>query len=244
MTLATPIRLTALTFDLDDTLWANRPVMERAEEEHYAWLDGEIGHAASFPLEEYTRRRMALGLEYPLRRGDFTWLRHEAMRIMLSDFGHDDDKAAHWSQAAIERFLLLRHELTPFPEANSILEELAGHFRLGAITNGNVDLARLALDHHFEFSIAAGEWLAPKPDARPFLAAMARLGSTPSTTLHVGDSWKEDALPAVRLGMQTAWIDVNGIGAPHPLPAGVHVLSHVRELPALLTRLTGHTFSS
>lgn len=230
-------RLTALTFDLDDTLWANRAVMERAEAEHYAWLDGEIGHAADFPLEEYTRRRMALGLEHPLRRGDFTWLRREAMHAMLRDAGHDDEQASYWSAAAIERFLALRHELTPFAEAGELLDALARDYRLGAITNGNVDLTRLALDHHFAFSIAAGEWLAPKPDARPFLAAMARLGSRPSTTLHVGDSWKEDALPAARLGMQAAWIDVKGLGAPAPLPAGVHVISHVRELPALIARL-------
>ncbi|NHH86028.1 HAD family hydrolase [Cobetia sp. MB87] len=237
MTPANAPRLTALTFDLDDTLWANRAVMERAEAEHYAWLDGEIGHANDFPLEEYTRRRMALGLEHPLRRGDFTWLRREAMHAMLRDAGHDDEQAGHWSRAAIERFLALRHELTPFPEASELLDSLARNYRLGAITNGNVDLARLALDHHFEFSIAAGEWLAPKPDARPFLAAMARLGSRPSTTLHVGDSWKEDALPAARLGMQAAWIDVKGQGAPGPVPAGVHVISHVRELPALIARL-------
>lgn len=234
---ATTPSLTALTFDLDDTLWANRPIMERAETEHYAWLDGEIGHATDFPLEEYTRRRMALGLEHPLRRGDFTWLRREAMRIMLRDAGHGEKEAHHWSHAAVERFLALRHELQPFPEASELLDSLARRYRLGAITNGNVDLTRLALDHHFEFSIAAGEWLAPKPDARPFLAAMARLGSRPSTTLHVGDSWKEDALPAVRLGMQAAWIDVKGRGAPEPVPAGVHVISHVRELPELLRHL-------
>ena len=66
---------------------------------------------------------------------------------------------------------------------------------------------------------------------------MARLGSRPSTTLHVGDSWKEDALPAARLGMQAAWIDVKGQGAPGPVPSGVHVISHVRELPALIARL-------
>lgn len=236
---ANATRLTALTFDLDDTLWANRSVMERAEEEHYAWLDGEIGHARDFPLEEYTRRRMALGLEHPLRRGDFTWLRREALRIMLCDAGHDEVQAGQWSHAAIARFLELRHELAPFPETDELLSALAGRYRLGAITNGNVDLTRIALDHHFEFSIAAGEWLAPKPDARPFLAAMARLGSRPSTTLHVGDSWKEDALPAARLGMQAAWIDVKGQGAPGPVPAGVHVISHVRELPALLARLEG-----
>ena len=86
--------------------------------------------------------------------------------------------------------------------------------------------------------IAAGELLAPKPDARPFLAALARLRSTPARALHVGDSWQEDVLPAWRLGMQVAWIDKHD-ECRAELPPGVHRLGHIRELAALLERLNG-----
>ncbi|WP_349304992.1 HAD family hydrolase [Halomonas sp. PGE1] len=73
----------------------------------------------------------------------------------------------------------------------------------------------------------------PKPDPRPFLAALARLGTPPSRALHVGDSWAEDALPARRLGMQAAWIGPDD----RDLPAGIHRLDHVRELPELIAWL-------
>lgn len=242
-----------LTFDLDDTLWDNRPVMEHAEQAHHAWLDDTLAawldetaidqalrqlgrYGEGVTLAHYLQRRQSIARRYPLRRGDFTWLRERALIELLEEFGLPRSAAHLWAAAAIERFLTLRHELTPYPEVEPMLDSLRTRYGLAAITNGNADLRRLALAHHFPVMIAAGELLAPKPDARAFLAALARLGSTPSRALHVGDSWQEDVLPAWRLGMRVAWIDRRG-EHPATLPEGVYRLTHVRELPALLERL-------
>lgn len=242
-----------LTFDLDDTLWDNRPVMERAEQEHHAWLDDALAawldetvvdqalrklgrYGEGYTLEHYLQRRLDVARRAPLRRGDFTWLRERALIELLEEFGLPRSAAHLWAAAAIERFLTLRHELTPYPEVEPMLDSLCSRYGLAAITNGNADLRRLALAHHFPVIIAAGEMLTPKPDARPFLAALARLGSIPSRALHVGDSWNEDVLPAWRLGMRVAWIDKRG-ERPETLPEGVYRLEHVRELPDLLERL-------
>lgn len=245
--------LDALTFDLDDTLWDNRPVMERAEQGHYDWLDDALAneldasiiaqletglgrYGERFPLDVYVERRLAVARRHPLRRGDFTWLRERALAELLEEFGLPRSAAFLWAAAAMERFLTLRHELQPYPGVEEMLDALRGRYGLAAITNGNADLKRLELARHFPVMIAAGELLAPKPDARPFLAALARLGSTPARAMHVGDSWREDVLPALRLGMRVAWVDKHG-ARPAALPAGVHRLGHIRELPALLERL-------
>ncbi|MBZ9566699.1 HAD family hydrolase [Modicisalibacter tunisiensis] len=231
--------ITALTFDLDDTFWDNAPVMARTETGHYDWLHERVGHAEHFPLEEYQRRRLAFAARHPVRRGDFTWVRRETLREMLVEFGLEAADAAHWAEAAIERMLALRHEIEVFEEVPAMLDALGQRYRLGAITNGNVDLTRLAIGRHFPVIINAGESLAPKPDARPFLAALARLGPVPpSQGLHVGDSWREDVLPARRLGMRVAWIDKDD-ERPASLPEGVYRLGHIRELPALLDGLEG-----
>ncbi|MDR5903723.1 HAD family hydrolase [Franzmannia qiaohouensis] len=238
----------ALTFDLDDTLWDNRPVMEHAEHGHYRWLDEALAawhgaqaaslgrYAERFPLSAYQTRRQQLAERVPLRRGDFTWIREHALRELLEEYGLPRSAAAMWAAAGLAQFLDLRHRLTPYPEVAALLEALGGRYRLGAITNGNVDVTRLPIAAHFRVTIAAGEMLAPKPDARPFLAALARLGSRPSRALHVGDSWREDVLPAQRLGMRVAWIDARNEGATS-LPPGVHRLRHVSELPDLLAGL-------
>lgn len=242
------MRLEAITFDLDDTLWDNWGVMQRTETGHYTWLDetlaawqGARGQAPSarfaerFPLETFTARRLHLAHMHPLRRGDFTWLRTRALIELLGEYGLEVDDAEHWAAQAMERFMTLRHEVSPHPEVEDLLTTLGRHYRLASITNGNVDIHRLPLGRHFPVAIAAGEMLAPKPDPRPFLAALGRLDTVPSRALHVGDSWAEDALPARRLGMQVAWIGEAG----RPLPAGIHRLSHVRELPELIAWLEG-----
>ncbi|WP_416140933.1 HAD family hydrolase [Halomonas sp. HK25] len=245
------VRLEAITFDLDDTLWDNGGVMRRTEDGHYAWLDAtladwlsEHGEAARpadergrfaerFPLEAFIERRQRLAGAHPLRRGDFTWLRRRALAELLGEYGLEAEHAEHWAMRAMERFMVLRHEVMPHEEVEALLETLGQRYRLASITNGNVEIARLALGRHFPVAVAAGELMAPKPDPRPFLAALARLGAPPSRALHVGDSWVEDALPSQRLGMQAAWIGPDD----RALPAGIHRLDHVRELPELIAWL-------
>ncbi|XKE45689.1 HAD family hydrolase [Halomonas organivorans] len=243
--------LEALTFDLDDTLWDNREVMTLTEEGHYAWLDETLAewladrgehHLGRFaerqPITAYQRRRRELAERHPLRRGDFTWIREHALASLLEEFGLPHEAAWHWATRAMDRFHDLRLRVSPYPEVDPMLNELGSRYRLGSITNGNLAFDRLPLRRHFAVAIAAGEIHAPKPDPRPFLMALARLGTPPSRAMHVGDSWKEDILPAIRLGMQAAWIAGD---TPHgaPLPEGVHRLGHIRELPALLERLEG-----
>ncbi|MDX1464748.1 MAG: HAD family hydrolase [Halomonas sp.] len=240
--------LEAITFDLDDTLWDNRGVMARTETGHYAWLDEALADwlarrgesrgrfAERYPLAAYQAARGRLAERFPPRRGDFSWLRERALVELLEAYGLPRSAAWLWASAAMGRFHALRLKVAPHPEVEPLLEGLGDRYRLGAITNGNLALHRLALCRHFRVAIAAGEIQAPKPDARPFLAALARLETAPSRALHVGDSWQEDVLPALRLGMRAAWIapDAPTAGA---LPEGVHRLAHVRELPALLADL-------
>jgi len=234
------MNLAAITFDLDDTLWDNGGVMRRTEHGHYAWLDGALaewqaewpagGFAARFPLEAFVARRQALAAAHPPRRGDFTWLRRRALVELLGEYGLANEHAEHWAARAMEHFMALRHAVEPHPEVEGLLEALGRRYRLASITNGNVEVTRLPLGRHFPVAVAAGELLAPKPDPRPFLLALSRLGAHPAQALHVGDSWEEDALPALRLGMQAAWIGPDD----RPMPDGIHRLAHVRELPELI----------
>lgn len=236
--------LDAITFDLDDTLWHNGPVMAHAEPTHYQWLGERIDAlkvvstplAEAFPLEAYQRHRQALMRRFPLQRGDHSWIRERAMFEILVEHGLPRTEAERWAAAGFEQFMALRHTITPYPEVAPMFEAWARRYRLGIITNGNVDVRRLSLDHHFDAIILAGEMHAPKPDSRPFLSALARLGAQPYRALHVGDSWEEDVLPAQRLGMHAVWIDAKDEGE-RELPPRVTRVTHVRELPEVVARL-------
>lgn len=240
--------LHAITFDLDDTLWDNAGVMERTEHGHYRWLLAALGAwraARAEPplrlggteldqtngLADYLARRQRLAVEVPERRGDFTWLRRHALIEQLEACGLNHRAALMLSVAAMNEFHRLRLKVMPHPEADALLATLAQRYRLAAITNGNIQLARQPLAHHFPVAIAAGEILAPKPDPRAFLTALARLDAAPEHAMHVGDSWDEDILPAQRLGMHAAWIAERH---DRPLPNRVQRIAHVKELPALL----------
>ncbi|WP_251976035.1 HAD family hydrolase [Salinicola avicenniae] len=236
--------LDAITFDLDDTLWHNGPVMAHAEPTHYQWLVEQIDACAevatsladSFPLEAYQRLRASLMQRFPLSRGDHSWIRERAMFELLQVHGLDEERARTWAAAGFDRFMQLRHTLEPFPEVEPMFEAWAQRYRLGIITNGNVDVRRLKLDHHFDVIILAGEMHAPKPDTRPFLSALFQLGTVPYRALHVGDNWEEDVLAAQRLGMHAVWIDAKNEGE-RELPPRVHRVTHVRELPEIVALL-------
>lgn len=235
--------LDAITFDLDDTLWDNQGVMLKTEEGHYRWLlealaiwrdaRNEPPLALSYEqgVTDYLQRRQQWASQVPERRGDFTWLRLRALEAQLEASGLPRSAAFMWAAAAMNEFHRLRVQVTPHPEAAGLLAALAERYRLAAITNGNIHLKRQPLASYFPVAIAAGELLAPKPDPKPFLTALKRLNVSPSRAMHVGDSWKEDVLPAQQLGMHAAWIAEQGDQA---LPARVHRIAHIKELPNLI----------
>ncbi|GHB12341.1 HAD family hydrolase [Salinicola rhizosphaerae] len=239
--------LDAITFDLDDTLWHNGPVMAEAEPGHYRWLVEQIDArpdadgrslAQAFPLEAYQQVRASLMQRFPLSRGDHSWIRERAMFELLREHGLSETEATRWATLGFEQFMSLRHAIDVHPEVAPMFDAWARRYRLGVITNGNVDVGRLALDHHFDAIILAGEMHAPKPDTRPFLSAVFQLGTVPHRALHVGDNWEEDVLGAHRLGMHAVWIDAKNEGE-RELPPRVHRVTHVRELPEIVAWLDG-----
>lgn len=241
--------LQALTFDLDDTLWDNHGVMARTEEGHYRWLLETLGTwlaarqatplALSYTegLADYLARRQQLAAQVPERRGDFTWLRLRALEAQLEASGLPRSTALMWAAAAMNEFHRLRVQVTPHPEVVPLLSNLSQRYWLAAITNGNIHLQRQPLAAYFPVAIAAGELLAPKPDPKPFLTALDRLGVAPEQALHVGDSWEEDVLPAQQLGMRAVWVSESEDRA---LPERVERIAHVRELSGLLAWLETH----
>tara|TARA_R110002012_G_scaffold49919_2_gene129215 strand:+ start:953 stop:1726 length:774 start_codon:yes stop_codon:yes gene_type:complete len=238
--------LQAITFDLDDTLWDNHGVMLRTEEGHYRWLrealdvwraarqESALALTHEAGREDYLQRRQQLAQEVPERRGDFTWLRLRALEAQLEAQGLPRSAALMWAAAAMNEFHRLRVQVTPHPEAAGLLAALTQRYRLAAITNGNIHLSRQPLAAYFPVAIAAGELLAPKPDPTPFLAALSRLNVAPECAMHVGDSWQEDVLPAQQLGMHAVWISST---ESQPLPARVHRIAHIKELPDVIERI-------
>jgi putative hydrolase of the HAD superfamily len=224
--------LELITFDLDDTLWDIEAVVAEAERRLHAWF--AVHHpavAARFGPADLRRLRDEAPQRHPSLAGDLTALRKRSLVDALEAAGYDGAHAA----AAFAEFWRHRHDVEFFPDAIPALDALRGRFRLGAITNGNADIALVGLDEHFDFALVAAEFGAAKPDPAIFLAACTRASVPPERALHVGDDPLLDVVGAKRAGMRAAWIERRG--APWPLPQGPHPDRIHRDLAALATDL-------
>jgi putative hydrolase of the HAD superfamily len=205
-----PVR--AITLDLDDTLWPFAPIGERIERVLEAWMrEHSPATAARFPKPEMRALRDSVVAANPHLAHDLGALRRLTLERALGESGGDPALA----DAAYDAFYEARNQVECYPDAIAALERIAARVPVAALTNGNADLARIGLDRHFRFSLAAREHGAAKPEAGIFHAACERLGCAPIHVLHVGDDIELDVLGASRAGLRSCWINREGLDWPY-----------------------------
>ena len=193
-----------LSFDLDDTLWPIAPVILAAEEELESWLRLNHPHVMrAHNVATLRAIRERVGLEYPERSHDMTFLRH---RAILQLFG-DDSAASRHANAAFEVFYAARNRVTLYEDVPAALTRLSRRYRLYALSNGNADLQRCGISDLFEGHVTAIAAGAAKPDARIFAQLLRDAGVDAARVLHVGDDPHADVHGAVCAGMQAVWLN-------------------------------------
>lgn len=202
----------AITLDLDDTLWPIAPVIERAEQALADWLSEHCPEvAAAWPIPEMRRLRERIGADHPALAHDFTRLRILSLTEAFAPFRPEPI----WAERAFEVFYAERNRVELYPEAHASLASLAARYPLASLSNGNADLKRCGIDHHFAHAISPREVGAAKPDPRIFAAAAERLGVAPAAIVHVGDDAELDVLGAKAAGFRAVWINRNDQAWPH-----------------------------
>ena len=197
-----------LTFDLDDTLWEFAPVLVRAEAMTYAWLQQFVPAVTQrFSIEDLRAIRMRIAQEEPALAHRVTELRVRGLHRAMQLAGLVDHTIEALVEQAFATFLHARHDIELFDDAESVLLELKNTYVLGAITNGNVEIARLGLDRYFNFAINAEQLTRAKPHPEPFLQALAAVDCAPYECIHIGDDAENDVRGAQRLGIHTIWVN-------------------------------------
>jgi putative hydrolase of the HAD superfamily len=102
-----------------------------------------------------------------------------------------------------------------YDDARPALDRLAAAgVKLAVVANWDVSLpdvlARLGLAEPFEVIVTAAAVGAAKPDARPFQAALERLGTDAARTVHVGDDPVTDIAGARAAGLSAVLLDRSG----------------------------------
>ena len=206
-----PLRL--ITFDLDDTLWPVGPVIQRAEHRMRDFLDAQ----APTVNKRFDRDGMAVLRDQVLQQQpqlvhDISTLRRLILKAALEACGYRNVDAL--AEQAFAAFLDARHDVEYFEDALDTLAYLSRHYTLGALSNGNADIARLGLDQYFSFHLSAESVGRRKPDPEMFERALQQAGVGPEAAVHVGDHVDDDIRGAANVGMATIW--VNRPGQPWP----------------------------
>ncbi|WP_058911786.1 5-amino-6-(5-phospho-D-ribitylamino)uracil phosphatase YigB [Entomohabitans teleogrylli] len=207
--------ISAITFDLDDTLYDNRPVIRRTELESIAFVQNYHPALREFQVVDFQRLRQELRQEEPDIYHDVTEWRRRSVERALLNAGLSGDAATRGAREAMENFALWRSRIEIAPETHQALEALASKRPLVAITNGNADPQQFGLAKYFRFILRAGPDGRSKPFNDMYALAAQRLGIAHREILHVGDDLTTDVAGALRCGMQTCWINLRGGNLMH-----------------------------
>jgi HAD superfamily hydrolase (TIGR01549 family) len=225
-------RVTALTLDLDDTLWPVRPPLIAAEKTLADWLRTHApATAAGMGPGAMLALRAQVADEHPHWAHDLSAIRLETIRRALTC--HGDDPAL--AEVAFDAFFEARHRVTLYDDVLPALERLAARFRLVAVSNGNAEIHRVGLGHFFAGSVSARSHGIAKPDPSIFLAACGAANALPDQVLHLGDDPALDVDGALAAGLHAGWISrPDGAHADTPLREGAHRFADLLEVAVAL----------
>lgn len=225
-----PVR--AISFDLDDTLYDNKPVMAAAEQGLLDFLSQQLG--APISAQQYQQARQQAVNRQPPLADDVSRLRQATAAQLAHHQGWASSASAQLGEAALVYFLQLRNRVTVPASSHQLLAALAQKYPLIAISNGNVDVTAIGLGGYFRAVLYAGNGWPMKPAAPLFREAERLLGLTGSAILHVGDHEQTDVYGALAAGWQAAWVDNGDSPLPALLPT-VAISDLTQLAPLLLT---------
>jgi FMN hydrolase / 5-amino-6-(5-phospho-D-ribitylamino)uracil phosphatase len=225
----------AICFDLDNTLWDVGPVLLRAERILADWLRSRYPKIMErFSEHEFREHRLELLRSEPAMAHNLTWLRRESIARLAEVVGYDRAIA----QDAFDHWHLARNDVSPYADVLPSLDRLRARFRLATLTNGNADLERIGLAHHFEVRLAAEFIGCAKPDARAYQTLADALALTPAEILFVGDEPAADVVGPRSFGMPTVWVNRSDVLWPSnlaPADASIRELGELVDLLAVET---------
>lgn len=198
--------LAALTFDLDDTLYDNCPVIRKTEQKSIAFLQDHYPQLSHFQLKDLHRLHLELCEQDPEIYHDVTRWRWCAIYLALSREGVSNIKATMAADAAMQNFALWRSQIKVPEATHATLRELGERYPLVAITNGNANPALFGLGDYFQFVLRAGPNGRAKPYRDMYQLASNRLEIEAKKILHVGDNLTTDISGALQAGFQACWI--------------------------------------
>jgi len=201
----------AMTFDLDDTLYDNEPIIRNAEAALATHLKQHHPKAASLSAAHWQQLKHNAIQANPALASDMGKLRFTILKdALMHDIAEeDDDTLTQAVTASFDCFYNARSAFELSSHIHDTLETLSAHFPLIAITNGNVDAEKIGISAYFDLVLHASTTRPMKPASAMFDEAANMLSLAPKHILHVGDNIIKDVYGAINAGYQSAWFACN-----------------------------------
>ncbi|BEU05205.1 haloacid dehalogenase [Agarivorans sp. OAG1] len=199
----------ALSFDLDDTLYDNWPYIKRAEQWLTDYLKEQVHATAHLTHSQWQAYKRKVIKRDPRLKGDVSACRVAWLHLAFTEHGMADSEASQLAQKIFQQFLAVRSDFEVPAESLALLQALAQRYRLVAITNGNVDIAKIGLGSLFELELKAGGQFRAKPAADMYQYACQQLQLAPQQIAHVGDHCITDVAGATKAGYRSIWLNQN-----------------------------------
>lgn len=231
----------AITFDLDDTLWNNTPVLIKAERDVIEWLLANFPnindhHDIKTTTYEFREFKDQIKQTNPALAHQVTNLRKVSLEQLLIQKGYAD-KATIGANQAMDVFLTARHQVNYFDYVEAVLAELNQQYTLGVLTNGNVNVRQLSISDYFDFAFSADELNTSKPDPVFFQAGINAAEVLPEEIAHVGDHPEYDVLGAKQVGLKAIWFNPDQASWDYHITPDANI-SCIRELPEVIGKMS------
>lgn len=198
-----------ISFDLDDTLWDNRGVIEKCEQDLLEFLAKEhppIGDKFDVAAMQAISKKL-IEEDRP-ELDNMTVLRKEMIHQMLEQTGGD----VALINPAFAVFYGCRSQIEIPQITHDLLKALKKKYSLFATSNGNSNLYALGLMDYFEHHFIAGIHGRAKPSPEMLHKICEIKNIEPQQLLHIGDSYETDIKSSIAADCQHLEIHVSDIG--------------------------------
>ena len=231
--------INVITFDLDDTLWAIAPVIEKANQRMLEWMnDHTPKFSQAYDHHGINQLRDEVIADNPHLQHDLSQIRVTLIRLGLSRCGYDT--ADTLAQQAFAVYFAGRNDVELFAGAQTQLSSLKQKYQIGALTNGNADLAQVGIDHLFDFYFNSAQLGVSKPHPDFFARALTHTGLKAEAFIHIGDHPEHDIAGAQACGMRTIWMNPEDRPWPAGQPRACEEIQHLDQLGAAVANINGH----
>lgn len=193
-----------ISFDLDDTLYDNVPVILNAESQLFKFINQAV---VKTPLEyaQWAQLKEDFRHKNPSLSHDVSALRQAFLQQFIArQQGAENPMLA---EQAYQLFFQARNQVQVSQSVLEVLQQLKNHYCLVALTNGNAEPDKIGLKGVFKYHIKPHKNLKMKPDKSLFKAMQSQLNVAAQEILHLGDSPQTDVSGALNSGWQAGWFN-------------------------------------